>query len=81
MCVPGDTCVPQVFFNSRHVGGSGEIEEREREGVLGDKVKVCLEGDGEGETFPPSLKTPSPEEYVEVRREHLMQVLKCPIMS
>ena len=66
-----DTClgrmsVPQVFFNSRHVGGSEEVEKMEREGVLGDLVRECLEGgSGEGE-FPPPLRTPSSEELLQV---------------
>ena len=58
--------VPQVFFNSRHVGGSEEVEKMEREGVLGDLVRECLEGgSGEGE-FPPPLRTPSSEELLQV---------------
>ena len=58
--------VPQVFFNSRHVGGSEEVEKMEREGVLGDLVRECLEGgSGEGE-FPPPLRTPSSEEFLQV---------------
>ena len=58
--------MPQVFFDSRHVGGGGEVERMEGEGVLGDRVKECLEGGGEGEEFPPALRTPQPEEYVKV---------------
>ena len=69
MCASG---VLQQSPCGREWGDRGDGEG----GVLGDKVKVCLEGDDEGETFPPSLKTPSPEEYVEVRREHLMQQTK-----
>ena len=38
----------------------------EREGVLGDLVRECLEGgSGEGE-FPPPLRTPSSEELLQV---------------
>ena len=62
----GRTSVPQVFFNSRHVGGSEEVERMEREGVLGDLVRECLEGgSGEGE-FPPPLRRPSSEELLQV---------------
>ena len=42
-----------------------EVEEMEREGVLGDKVKACLEGGSED--FLPPLRSPKPEEYVQVR--------------
>lgn len=62
----GHAGVPQVFFNSRHVGGIDEIEELERQGVLGDRLKECLEGEGEGEEFPPPLRTPSNEEYLQI---------------
>lgn len=62
----GHAGVPQVFFNSRHVGGVEEIEEIEKQGVLGDRVKECLEG-GSEEEFPPPLRTPSPEEYLQVK--------------
>ena len=38
----------------------------EREGVLGNLVRECLEGgSGEGE-FPPPLRTPSSEELLQV---------------
>jgi glutaredoxin 3 len=60
----GDKSLPQVFFNSHHVGGSVEVEEMEREGVLGDKVKACLEGGSED--FLPPLRSPKPEEYVQI---------------
>ena len=59
--------MPQVFFNSRHVGGIDEVEGMERKGELGDKVKECLEGGSDGEEFPPPLRTPRPEEYLQVR--------------
>lgn len=68
----GHAGVPQVFFNSRHVGGIDEIEELERQGVLGDRLKECLEGEGEGEEFPPPLRTPSNEEYLQVREIYLI---------
>ena len=58
--------MPQVFFNSRHVGGGEEVEGMEREGTLGDRVKECLEG-GEGDTeFPPPLRSPKSEEFLQV---------------
>ena len=60
----GDKSVPQVFFNSRHVGGWEEVERLEREGVLGERVRECLEGGSE--EFPPPLWTPEPQELVQV---------------
>ena len=57
--------MPQVFFNSRHVG-CVEVEQWESEGVLGERVRECLEGGSEGEDFPPPLRTPEPQEYVQV---------------
>lgn len=75
----GRSGVPQVFFNSRHVGGIDEIEEMEREGVLGDRVKECLEGGSEGEEFPPPLRTPSHEEYLQVREIYPMTSWESPI--
>ena len=67
--------MPQVFFNSRHVGGSEEVERMKSEGVLSEgvlseSVRVCLEGGSEGEEFPPPLRTPEPKEYVEVQKAH-----------
>ena len=62
--------MPQVFFNSRHVGGSEEVERMKSEGVLSESVRVCLEGGSEGEEFPPPLRTPEPKEYVEVQNTH-----------
>ena len=56
--------MPQVFFNSRHVGGREEVERWEREGVLGDRVRECLEGGSE--EFPPPIWTPQPQEFVQV---------------
>lgn len=56
--------MPQVFFNSRHVGGAKEVERLEREGVLGERVRECGEGGSEG--FPPPLRTPTDEEFVQV---------------
>ena len=47
------------------MGGSGEVESMEKEGVLGNKVKECLEGGSE--EFPPPLRMPKAVEYVEVR--------------
>ena len=59
--------MPQVFFNSRHVGGCEEVERLEREGVLGERVRECLEGGSE--EFPPPLWTPQPQELVQVTDE------------
>ena len=62
----GDKSVPQVFFNSHYVGGSKEIEKMNNDGILSDRVKECLEGEDDGESFPPAVRTPSNDEYVKV---------------
>lgn len=54
------------------MGGIDEIEEMEKQGVLGDRLKECLEGEGEGEDFPPPLRTPSHDEYLQVREIYLI---------
>ena len=36
------------------------------DGILSDRVKECLEGEDDGESFPPAVRTPSNDEYVEV---------------
>ena len=62
----GCSSVPQVFFNSRHVGGGEEVEKMEREGTLKDRVKGCLEGEGGDTEFPPPLRSPKSEEFLQV---------------
>ena len=39
---PGRTTVPQIFINGRHVGGSDDLAELERDG----RLDALLEGEG-----------------------------------
>ena len=65
--------MPQVFFNSHHVGGAEEVEKLEREGVLGERVREC--GEGESGEFPPPLRTPTDEEFVQVSQNACLCIL------
>ena len=39
----GQETVPQVFFNSEHLGGNSDIQELEKKGILKEKVKQVRE--------------------------------------
>lgn len=36
----GRNTVPQIFFNSDHLGGNDDIQKLDRDGVLADKVAL-----------------------------------------
>ena len=63
--LPGKTSVPEVFFNSTLVGGADDLARLDGEGKLEGMIKECLEA-ADPAQFPPPLRTPKNEEYLQV---------------
>jgi glutaredoxin 3 len=68
----GKTSVPEVFFNSTLVGGADDLIKLEGEGKLEGMIKECLEAP-DPTAFPPPLRTPNMEEYLQVIPKELQQ--------
>lgn len=61
----GRSKVPQIFFNEKLIGGYDTLQKLEDEGELDQLIKKALvERDP---AFPPPLRKPSGQEFLEVR--------------
>ena len=63
----GNAKVPQIFFNGQLIGGSDDLQRLEDEGQLEGMLKDALASPGAD--FPPPLKKPSGDEFLEVSRK------------
>ena len=61
----GCTKVPQIFFNEKLIGGSDALQKLEDEGKLDQLIRKSLEE--RDPAFPPPLRKPSGEEFLQVR--------------
>ncbi len=62
----GRTSVPEVFFNSELIGGLDDLAALEDSGRLDGLIKACLEGPPVSPDFPPQLRKPATEEFLQV---------------
>lgn len=61
----GGRTVPKVFFNKKFVGGATDLEALEEKGLLDEMIKEALQTPTP-EDFPPSLRKPKSEEFLQV---------------
>jgi glutaredoxin 3 len=67
----GNAKVPQIFFNGQLIGGSDDLQRLEDEGQLEGMLKDALASPGAD--FPPPLKKPSGDEFLEVLPKELRE--------